>query len=242
MQARKDDITIFSFKDEFNFWGLQIKEHMLFMYQGLVEDLEKPHNLKSKAARLHNLWHNILIPDHASDNEFKIRVLELLQNTIDYQIDVQKLIEDNVWIGWLSFSFVDHLINESLYFKDKIENHKYSLKHEINFWLHHHQTEIEASEKLLDPLEVVLSEISKLYINQVKDLRADLPILESDGNMDELNIETKVILNEYLNQTQDLRNGIVTKSVLTNVSLPLVNHVIREGERAIQIFQALEQR
>ena len=236
-------MMIFSFEDEFNFWGLQVKEHMLFTYQGLVEDLVTPNNLRQQASDLHNSWHTMLASNRATQPNFKAEVLVLLNATLEYQIAIQKLIENNIWIGWLSYSFMDHLINESYYFLDKINNPDYDLKREREFWLLHHQTEIEASEKLLDPLEMELSELAKIYVNQVKELRLDLDLLNATSSVDvnDLSNTTMEVLNEYLLQTGELRDGIQTKTVLTNISLPLINHVIREGERAIQIFTALGQ-
>ncbi len=242
MQSRLTNMKnkiIFSFEEELNLWGLQVKEHLLFIYQGLVEDLINPNTLRSEAAQLHNDWHKMLETNLLTTTNPKEQVLQLLEKTLDYQIKIKKLIENNIWVGLLSYSFVGHLISESNYFKKKIINPGYNLKEETDFWLLHHQTEIEASEKLLDPLEIELSEISKLYVDQVKELRADLDLLGSDLNMDELNDETQQVLNEYLVQTNSLKDGIERNLILTNISLPLINHVIREGERAIQIFAAL---
>lgn len=243
MRSRVKDLVIFSFEDEFKFWGLQIKEHMLFIYQGLVEDQTKPNTLRQEAAQLHNSWHNMLEINPLTQTNFKQTVIYLLDRTLDYQFKIQDLIKNNVWIGWLSYSFLDHLINESNYFKDKISNPSYNLKREIEFWLLHHQTEIEASEKLIDPLEITLCEIIKIYVDEVKALRIDLDFINerSNLNINELSDETKDILEEYLIQTDGLKDGIITKSILTNISLPLINHVIREGERAIQIFTLLGQ-
>src|SRR5688572_50708 len=145
MQSRTKDVVIFSFEDEFRFWGLQIKEHMLFMYQGLVEDVVKPNGLRQEAAQLHNSWHTILSSNQISQSNFRTQVMSLLNNTLNYQIRIQDLIKNNIWIGWLSYSFLDHLISESNYFKNKILNPGYNLKYETEFWLLHHQTEIEAS-------------------------------------------------------------------------------------------------
>ena len=243
MQSRTKDVVIFSFEDEFKFWGLQIKEHMLFIYQGLVEDLLKPNTLRQEAAQLNNSWHDMLETNPLTQTNFKQSVARLLDRTLDYQLKVQDLIKNNVWIGWLSYSFLDHLIMESNYFKDKIANPGYNLKQETEFWLLHHQTEIEATEKLLDPLEIELSEVSKMYVDQVRELRIDLDFINERSNLNvkELSGSTMEILNEYLNQTDELRGGIIRKSILTNISLPLINHVIREGERAIQIFTSLKQ-
>ncbi len=231
-----ENMKIFSFQEELQFWGLQIKEHMVFMYKGLVDNLSDPNTLKLEAAELHNSWHKILSCNQIS----KLKVMTLLNITLDYQIKVKKLIKDGIWIGWLSYSFVNHLISESNYFKDKMINPNYNMKTEINYWLLHHQTEIEASEKLLDPLETEYSEISKFYTNQVKKLRLDLNLLtKSTVKLLNLQSETIEILEEYLDQTEELKNGILTNTILTNISLPLINHVIREGERAIYIFSIL---
>lgn len=243
MKNMSNVINIFSFEEEFALWGLQIKEHMLYMYQGLVEDLVKPNTLRQEAAQLHNDWHKMLGMNLLTITNPKEQVLQLLDKTLEYQIKVRTIIEQGDWIGWLSFSFVNHLVSESNYFKEKVVTPGYNLKRETDFWLLHHQTEIEASEKLLDPLEIELSELSKEYINQVKELRMDLDLLSngSNLNMDELHNETKEVLNEYLSQTGMLQDSIKNKLILTNISLSLITHVIREGERAIQIFTALGQ-
>lgn len=203
----------------------------------------KPNDLRQESARLHNLWHKMLETNPLTQTNFKQSVMSLLNDTLNYQIKIQDLIKNNVWIGWLSYSFLDHLIMESNYFKNKISNPDYNLRQETEFWLLHHHTEIEASEKLLDPLEMELSEISKIYIDHVRELRIDLDLINENPDFDikELKNATKEVLNEYLTQTYELRDGIITKIILTNISLPLINHVIREGERAILIFAALDQ-
>ena len=240
---------LFTFEDEVSFWGLQIKEHMLFIYQGLVEDeVEKQTkivingnsiNLKDEAMVLHYLWKNLVVSPNIDVNS----VLEAIDKTQKYQLRVQNIIKNGIWIGWLSFSFIEHLIMELSYFHNKIINNNYNLADEITFWLWHHESEMSAVEKLLDPLEIDLSEMIKNFSEKVKILEADLIILQN-GNNDkdnesQFNSYTTDILFEYLNLTDMVRTGIEAANILTNISPKLINHVIREGERAIVIFNFL---
>lgn len=235
-------INLFTLDDEIQFWGKQIKKHMKFIHLGLA-DIPENINLKQEALTLKDSWHEIIYNDTNTQHNKKLSVLDLINVTDKYQIKIRDYIKNNVWLGWLSYSFVDHLIKELIYFKDKVSGKGYNIIDEIIFWSWHHESEISASEKLLDPSEEELSRLSKQYIEDVKILQEDIEevMRSEDFQLEDLNTEAiRPVLDEYLGQTEDLRHGIISKTVLTNISLDLVNHVIREGKRAIQIFDLLQ--
>jgi hypothetical protein len=223
----KTKAVLFDLKDEIQFWGTQIKEHMFFINQGLVDP-----DMRDEAYTLHKKWHQAI---HNS-----INLLPLIEETHEFQLFIQENLTNGNWIGWLSYSFIEHLNKELMYFKDKLVNQQYNLKEEIKFWLYHHESEIAASEKLLDPLEVNLAKESQKYVEHVKALKKDIPKLNKSYTLKDLTMETQEILNEYLNKTNTLKEGIENATILTNIPLALINHVIREGERAIFIFNMLQ--
>lgn len=170
----------------------------------------------------------------------KLSILDLIKQTYDYQETILFYIENNIWIGWLSYFFMQHLIKELLYFRDKVNGFGYNIDSETSFWLWHHRSEVEANEKLPDPLEENLSDKVKDFIDQIKELEEDVKRIRKGTNIHRLNKTTQYILNEYLNQNMEIKDGILDKTLLSNISLNLINHVIREGERAKIIFRMLK--
>ena len=239
---------IFTIEDEVNFWGLQVKEHMMFIHQGLIDDEVKKIskinmngnlvNLKDQSMILYYLWDDILNKEIDVDN-----IIVSIDKTQNYQLIIQNLIKNGTMVSWLSYSFLEHLIMELNYFLNKITNSNYDLKDEIKFWLWHHQSEFSAAEKLLDPSEEDLSITLKQYIEHVKILETDSLLLtkKKQVSLNKLNPYTLEVLSEYINYTNSLKDGIDTATILSSISPILINHVIREGERAITIFNNLNQ-
>ncbi len=201
---------------EIAFWRLQIEEHMLFIYQGLVDDLSET-NLKQEAVTLHQAWHYVKDDD----------VMVLIELTLTYQKLILN-ISQHAWIGWLSVSFLEHIMKETEYFKKKLMA-PLSMQEEVQFWLWHHESECAAAEKLLDPSEEELSKLIKKFIDQIKNLEKGLA-------KNKMNKDIKCVLNEYINQTTTLEDGILNDTILSNISPILINHVIREGYYALDLF------
>src|SRR5688572_29643420 len=163
---------------EIAFWKLQIEEHMLFIYQGLVDDFAG-NKLKEETVKLHQLWCKV------SDD-----VVPLIEETLIFQYLLLAKLKHGCWIGWLSVSFIKHLIKETKYFKSKILG-QLTKQDEIKFWLWHHHSEFEGMEKLLDPSEEELCFLVKDYINYVKKLESDFKYKNNSKEIQE-------ILDEYL--------------------------------------------
>lgn len=212
---------VFTYNDEVVFWKRQIKEHQLFIYYGIID-----YALKNEALNLHNLWGDSMTPNQLSC---------LIEKTQQFQSTLLSTVKVR-WIGWLSFSFIEHLQKELMYFKQKLQNQDYNLKEELEFWLWHHESEMAAAEKLLDPKEEEWCEKIKQYISTVKILKNDLQTLKRGKRT--INKITEDVLLEYLTSTTQLEQMIKNKTVLSNIPLSLIQHVIREGERAILIFEA----
>lgn len=207
---------------EVAFWRLQIEEHMLFIYQGLVDDLSIL-KLKEQAVALHQLWHDV-------DGD----VMPLIDETLKFQNLILNKITYGPWIGWLSMSFVNHLIKETEYFKKKLLG-EMTHQDEVKFWLWHHHSESAAAEKLLDPTEQELSLLLKDYMDYIKVLETDL--LKSKKRNGKISPETRDVLEEYLDNNTALEKGILNYTIYSNISPILINHVIREGYYAIELFK-----
>ena len=203
---------------EIAFWKIQIKEHMMFIFLGLSDELME---LKEKAIKLHESWHNLKVNT--------TNVMPLIDETLKFQYLILKNMTKGVWIGWLSMSFMNHLIKETQYFKDKLSG-KVTYQDEIKFWLWHHHSECAAAEKLLDPTEEELSLVLKDYIEYVKSLEKDL-------KNNKMTKEIKNVLKEYIDNTTQLEEGILNNTIYSNISPLLIKHVIREGYYAIELFK-----
>jgi hypothetical protein len=238
----------FSVQDEIQFWGRQIAEHNLFLYQGLVngaiqEAKLKPiqlgnqsYNLREAGLVFFNTWNQALNQMTPVD-----QVVSLLQDTLNYQNQVLQTLGQGTWIGWLSYSFVEHIIMEARYFMSKLTGAGYQLPSEMDFWLWHNDTETAASVKLLDPTEVNLANQANQFINQTRQLRAQLLNIQQGGNLAALDQATVQNLNEFGALGNTLRTGILNHTIKSNITPTLINHIIREGNRATQIFQWLNQ-
>lgn len=199
---------------EIAFWKLQTEEHMLFIYQGLVDDF-CGNKLKKQAVTLHQSWYHI-------DED---QVMPLIEETLIFlYLLVVKLKES--WIGWISVSFVNHMIKETKYFKSKMLG-ELTKEDEIKFWLWHHHSECDALEKLIDPSENTIATTIKEYSKYIQKLEADVKYKNTSK-------EIQNILNEYLDHTDNLEQGIMNHTIYTNISPILINHAIREGYYAIE--------
>ncbi len=211
--------TLFQIEEEISFWKRQIQEHQFFIYQGLTD-----YALKNEALNLYHSW-GIIKPDE---------LFCLIEKTNQFQ---STLLKTKKWIGWLSFSFIEHLQKELHYFKNKLTHPQYRLEEELKFWLWHHESEMAAAEKLIDPKEEELCDQIKDYILTVQILKDDLPKLQK--NYKNLHYKTTKILIDYINDNNKLEEMMINKTVLVNIPLLLIQHVIREGERALTIMNSL---
>jgi len=236
----------FTIQNEIAFWGTQIKEHMMLLYLALVDQAieqanlskqtiqGKAYNLREEALFLQNAWTSILGNSNPDVNEVK----QLMLTTMNYHERLTKALESG-WIGWASYSLNNHMMEELRYFWSKVTGAGYKLSDELNFWLWHDADEVAYSDKLIDPLQINLSNQAHEYINRTKQIRYELLQLLETGDFENLEGDALDVLYEYVGITEGLREGIRNKQILTNIPLAVVNHVIREGERSLEIFEWL---
>lgn len=236
----------FSIQDEIQFWGRQVAEHNLFLYQGLVEEAiheanlqpvrlgNRSYDLRNAGLVLFNAWNEARNQTAPFDD-----VMVLLQDTIAYHNQVLQTLVSGVWIGWLSYSFVEHIIMEARYFLSKLTGAGYNLHDEIDFWLWHNSTETAAADKLLDPTEVDIDKEARQFIAKTNQLRADLLKLQQGADLSALDQATVQNIKEFGDTGNTLRTKIMNRTLLSNISPTLINHVIREGDRAAKTFQWL---
>lgn len=231
---------MFTFDNEVQFWGQRIKEHMEFLYLGLVEEAinknnlpvlvhqGKEYNLRDAAQLYQNLWEVLL-----AGKPYLSQVDQLIEETLEYQEEILTVLKSGIWIGWLSYSFLRHITKELLYFQDKINGVEYTLVDEANFWLWHDESEMEAINKLIDPSEVEISREIQSYIQRTQELDQKLSSLTAiEGNILD-NLE------EFNSLNQGLRQGILSKELFSNIAPLLISHIIKEGQRSIQIMTNL---
>ena len=147
-----------SIDNEVFFWGNQMLEHAIFMSLGL-----EPNESKQEACKLFEQWKRFMEDTFIQYNKAKdqifIRGLEntnidikklntLLDETILF---IDKVQQANVWSGWLYPSLLQHMKEETEYFKGKVNNRGKDVKGEIEYIIKHHMEEIGVTAKLLDP-------------------------------------------------------------------------------------------
>lgn len=127
--------------DEFDFWGLQITEHALFVGMSLVDA-----NLRQKALELHQ----------ALGAAYNARDLPTFLARLDEFIAFKETglaqIKAGNWIGWGFPSLLRHMLDEERFFLAKLQN-TISPEQEMTFWLKERLEENELAVHLLDPVE-----------------------------------------------------------------------------------------
>lgn len=225
----------FTLEDEVKFWGLQTAEHQALIYTGLIdpiyaETLNEPlalapsinvKTLKEEALRLHNRWQNIIKNPKVRD------AITTMDDTLIHQNRIFELTQQG-FIGYLYPSLIEHIIQESNYFRSKLSGFGYNLNEEINFWVDHHKGETAVVEKQLDPTETELGYIIRDYDERLEMYK---------NNPDAAYRDMGIILNTYDDLGVQLLKDMATGKVKTISPPALVEHAIREGQRAIEIFQ-----
>jgi hypothetical protein len=212
--------------NHFEFWAHQVQEHMLFIKLGLAGP--DAIMLKEEAATLHDLWQQARQTKMAT-------VSDLIEKTFLFQYLIQDYLKEGVWIGYVSFSLIEHMNAELAYFRDKLMDDTLDMEKEVKFWLEHHCTETEAAEKLVDPLEEEVCEKMNEYILKIDVMKRDIRAMRDNVK----NMDMEEVLDEYMMLNEEMKEKMEAKEVLTNIAPALINHVIREGEYALAIFDEL---
>ena len=189
-------------------------EHCLFLYLG-IEDT----TLRNQAKELYTLWFN-----YYQNGQGDLRHL-LTTLRVFKEIVLLKLTQGQ-WLGWLSASFVDHLLDELLYFERKLNGEKLSLAEEAATAMkavHHHAA---SAESWIDPSEEEWRDVMRA----IKDKNKNVPKNDAQFLIG-LSIQNVKELDEHLHNLQ-----INLSKVKTSLHPLLVDHWIREGHDLLNIL------
>lgn len=211
-------------REEITFWAPQMSEHALFLHLGLEEAA-----LKQRGLELHTKW-ELFIAHLAT--EPLANVLPLLQELRAYKLEVVKILQAGTWIGWIFPSFGRHVIRELDYFVDKLNNVSYSTKEEVKFWNKINSDHAAFASHLLDPSERKLSVKADAKSQEIKH------IVSSEIEMFiKISLKASKQLDEFNRKTQ----RCIAKNKIESIIHPvLIAHVIREGQRSIQVLSNLQ--
>lgn len=244
-------MEIFPITDEIAFWGHQIEEHQAFIYALLVDDqlirendlLGLTRGIRPRAEQLENKWRNLL--DVLFSNRDIITItLRLIEETLQYQQYIMEVLHRGIFIGWLPYSLVEHMTMETQYLQRKLTGEGYTLESEYKFWLPHHVGETAVLEKQLDPSQKQLARQIREYDEQLESIvNMTAPDLEELIEQKPRHIynNIKFALNQYDSFGLELLGALATGKVLTITPQTVLDHAIREGQRAQFIFRALLQ-
>lgn len=192
-------------EDDRTFWGKQHLEHTIFLYVALASN--KP--LQERAGDLYRGWKD------APWNK------QLVQDTEDFLKEVLQRLKVGEKLGFLPYSFYEHLLRELQYSVKRITT-GLTYDQEVAFWKEERTGELAVGLKLLDPKEEAFEEEGKLIVKA----------LQSARNSEEIFIG----IQEMQTYLGILGKEIENATVLTSISVTLAKHVEREGKRALEIL------
>lgn len=209
--------------DEIKFWSHQLSEHALFLHLGL-EDAK----FKKEGLKLHKKFETFRKKMTVKNMH---KVLPLAKELRRYKIEVLSTLASGKWIGWIFPLFARHIILELDYFVDKLNGIKYTDQDEIAFWNIINGEHAGFAAHLLDPSERALFEaadgIAKKFEKTVTSEK-EMFVKISQENAKELDA--------YFKKAE----GAAKANKLQSVIHPaLIAHVIREGERSLQMLNSL---
>lgn len=230
------------------FWARQFAEHQLIAHLGLATvDLKNPpkiatlstqplvKQLKARTAELAKAWLSIFNSPGLPSYE---ELIDLGETTIRAQEELLDTVANDLWIGWLSFSLIQHINEETKYFLRKLLGEPFTYQTEIPFWLSHDRTETAYSGQLIDAREVELRKAGDNYITKVKKLEEEFGRYRA-GTPVTLLPQVIQALEEFNLSNTKLASLIQEHNVLTNLSLDMVIHVVREARFSLQVFDWL---
>ncbi len=211
-------------RDEINFWSIQMSEHALLLHLGLEDPV-----LKQRGLELHEKWEkfiaNLL-------TEPLYNVLPLLEELRAYKLEVVQTLQSGLWIGWVFPSFARHVTRELDYFVDKLNDVRYSAKDEVKFWDKINSDHASFDSHLLDITERKLSLQADALSQKIKhSVRSELDMFIK------ISLNAAKELDAFHRRTQ---RGILKNKIESIIHPVLIAHVIREGQRSLEMLSTLK--
>lgn len=226
----KIDTDTATAKNEIEFWGHQLSEHALFLHLG-IEDKE----LKNRGLVLHNKFESFrknMKHENISIKQME-KILPLIKELREYKIEILSKLLEGQWVGWIFPLFARHIILESDYFLDNLQNISHTREEKVAFWNIINGEHAGFAAHLLDPSEEDLVdkayELSKEFGTSVESER---------DMMVQISLRNAASLDKY---NREAAKGIIDdKSIMSVIHPALIKHVIREGERSIKELTEIE--
>lgn len=162
-----------------------------------------------------------------TEKKEKDNIEKLLTETIRFQSDIHGILKEGKWIGFVYYSFVDHVQKETEYFQKKITGENISLKDELSYIVDHDATEMAVTEKLVDPIEANsdLEKILKMFSNkEFKDITDDeKKVLK--------NISSEKDIDLIIKYNDAIINNKLPPKLISIINPIIAKHVERELER-----------
>ncbi|AQN68509.1 hypothetical protein [Saudi moumouvirus] len=186
-------------EDEIYFWSRQLMEHLMIIHLGLAEEqfslktgLIRDRDLKKEAGDLQKRW-KVFIDDTFGSKGIKpgldqvfltqqelAKLDDIDMNTVNRLIDATDkykshlltVLESGLWVGYIYPAMVEHMLQETLYFRRKLNGPAYTPQEEILYINNHHGTEIAATAQMIDPnpLQQRDIDITRAYANKTMSL------------------------------------------------------------------------
>lgn len=211
---------MFDVANEFEFWGRQAVEHAELAHQMLEVE-----PLRSQALQMRNELGAMY------DAQNLGAFLPLLQRSIDFKRAALAQQRSGTWIGWAFPSMVEHMIDEESFALARMQGQPIAPTDLLRFWLHERAGETAVGAHLIDPsaLPAVLH-LTKTSLR----FRA----LENAPPSPATALATETLAA----QANAELLATTPNSPPSIISIPLRNHIAREGARCVQTLQALRGR
>ncbi|MBA3751274.1 DUF2935 domain-containing protein [Candidatus Dependentiae bacterium] len=212
-------------RNETEFWAHQLSEHALFLHLGLEEP-----QFKKRGLEFHKRFE--AFRKNMSDKTIN-QILPLIKELRAYQMDVITTLKSGKWIGWIFPSWAKHITGELDYFVDKLNNVPYSAEREVKFWDKVNSDHAALEARLLDPKERELS----IKADETSQKIAQIATDSEEAQFIKLSLMASKELDAFNKQTGD---GIKQNKIQSTIHPMLLEHVMREGKRSIEILTKLQ--
>lgn len=193
--------------DDRTFWTEQIKEHILFIYL-MLEDKE----YKNKTLEYMKIWKK---PEKWIDDDWVKNTEDLLQ----FQRDIMEVLSTGKWLGWIFYSFLEHICDETEFAIKKVREIDMSDKEEVMFWKDVIKDHSSLDIHLLDPSE-------EKYISTIEDIKNNISGLDPES-------KSYILMTyQYAEELDKFHQGLQNKEVKLIIHPLLLQHMIREEDRA----------
>jgi len=228
----------FGLQDEYLFWIVQMGEHAMFLSTALdatsLRLLNKA-NLKERGAKF---YEQTLVAKNQKFTVANIPVTIQWLTALEQWLEELAVLSKTHWIGYVYPSVIQHYLSELRYFKMKLEvfagqKELPPLEQEIEYWNKWSEDHAALIARLLDPVEdAFFNDVlaSKQEFTEIlhEDLEIQAMINTSLSAIDELNSKFGVIFNR-----------LQGKNLVSIIHPALLAHIIREGNRALALLEAL---